>query len=641
MTVAYTPLTSIELDLLAALEGFSAPTWTGPGLPRASAEEVFDTFDRILTRALYLIQSKDGLSMPYTLQGITASAGRFMLGTEAQVDEVAALRALITVLESFFNQTQALQGSKAHIATRFHALRAKVEGWVSSGLLSAKPVAASTVPPDPAADYSAFALEDPRQFSMAWTTFEDVFRSGYPHVEQYVAAVTDPEAATEQFWPTLASTALPYNLLVLQKLEAGTVESYKTNFGTGWTSDLDEKLAKGTLYGIDMTIFEDLAPQSLSNGTTRFTPSTMALLEMGADKILKPLTVYVADPQNINRAEVYVPSSPAWIYSLLALKTSLTVHGIWLGHVYTLHLVTAAMQMTMWNTFPPDHILYQALAPQSQFTIPFDFLLLLAWSHLSPPTSISDPGKFLTLCSKFAATHDFFSTDPATALAALDLDVAQFTSPAAGAEDWDLYPNVQRMLKVWKLTATYVDGIVAAGYATDADVVSDPYLQTWISAASDAADGNVAGLPRLDSRAALSQVLTSLLYRIHYHGVGRLRSMGTPEPSFATNYPPCLQSTEIPPPNRPLAVADLLRDYLPRTGTLGGLVSFYDLFSFVAPFVPLVPAQGAGNELFFDEDRFPGANEALIAFRQGVEIVVSELQPEWVQIGQWPRNIEL
>ena len=39
-------------------------------------------------------------------------------------------------------------------------------------------------------------------------------------------------------------------------------------------------------------------------------------------------------------------------------------------------------------------------------------------------------GKFLTLCNKFSATHDFFSTDPANTLAQLNLNPADFTDPS-------------------------------------------------------------------------------------------------------------------------------------------------------------------------------------------------------------------
>ena len=110
------------------------------------------------------------------------------------------------------------------------------------------------------------------------------------------------------------------------------------------------------------------------------------------------------------------------------------------------------------------------------------------------------------------------------------------------------------------MTADYVGAVVDAGYATDAAVAADTDLATWIGAASGT--GNVAGLPRMESKAALKAVVTSVLYRITFHGMGRLRSIGTPLPTFAPNYPPCLQSTTIPDPQTRLSTADLLKTFL-------------------------------------------------------------------------------
>jgi hypothetical protein len=70
-------------------------------------------------------------------------------------------------------------------------------------------------------------------------------------------------------------------------------------------------------------------------------------------------------------------------------------------------------------------------------------------------------------------------------------------------------------------------------------------------------------------------------------------------------------------------------------------VSFYDIFSFSAPYIPVVPYKGPEDELFFDQAVHPAANQALIQFRNTVQSVIRELQPDWAQIGQWPRNIEL
>jgi len=645
-TPHYSPLTQFEIDFITQL---SVTSWHGPALPRpdgdAGLDLILDTLSRLLTRAQNLIQAKDALSIEYTLQGITATAERFMLGTEEQVQEAAQLRSLVTFAEAFLGKSftkpehqnllaQTMTDIRTKLHAPLHSLGAAVGG--AGGVVSAQNTLLDsllTVDPN---DYAYFSLEDPTQFSMAWTTFLDGFRNGYPHVPQYAAAVTDPVEATRQFWPMLRSTALPYNLFVLQRLEPDTALDYKTNFGTSW--QFDDLLAARRLYGIDMTVFNGLSPQDAGSGTVRFTPSTMVLLEMDAAKTLTPIAVYVADPLNAENSQVYTQASPAWIYALMAVKTSLTVYGIWLGHVYTLHIVTAAMQMATLNALPGTNIIYQMLAPQSKYTIPFDLLLMLGWSNLSPPTSISSSGKFLTLCNTFTATHDFFSMDPASMLARMNLDPADFTDPSIDDKPWNLYPNVQLIHKIWGFTSDYVNAVVDAGYPDDASVANDADLQAWITEASG--HGNVVGLPRLDSKAALKAVVTSVLYRITFHGMGRLRNVGTPEPVFAPNYPPCLQLDTIPDPAAPLSTADLLK-YLPNTGTLGKLVSFYYIFSYNAPYEPVVPNKGSDDELFFDQATHPSANQALIDFRNNIANFIRWYQPDWVQIGQWPRNIEL
>jgi Lipoxygenase len=652
MSVQYTPLTQADLDILALLEGFSVPEWTGPGLPRpegtAGFNEILDTLNKLIARGQYLIQAKDGLSIPFTLNNITATAERFMLGTESQVQQAGNLRGLLTLIESFLSKISTDSVDASRIASAFSRLRTKVDAWqafraeTSASHLTAaadgRSAMASTAGPSDQDDYSAFAMEEPGQFSMAWTTFEDAFRKGYPHLAEYCAAITDPEEATRQFWPMLRSTALPYNLLVLQKLTAVSVTTFQNNFETGWSVKYDELLKAGRLYGIDMTIFSDLDPQQLTNGTVRFTPSTMMLLEMDDRKNLNPIAVYAADPTNINHVQIYTPTSPAWIYGLLAAKTSLTVHGTWLGHVYTQHLVTASMQMATLNTLPISNIIYQLLAPHCNYTIAFDLILLLGWSSLSPPTSISDTGKFLTICNRFSATHDFFATDPLNTLASSNLDANDFTDPSIDEQQWNLYPNVQKILGIWQITADYVGAVVDVGYPTDAAVAADADLANWTNTASSESGGNVRGLPRMASKNVLKVVLTSILYRIVFHGIGRLRSVGSPVPTFAPNYPPCLQSTTLPDPQAPLPTSELLKTYLPNAGTLGQLISFYDIFAYSALYVPMIPYKGPDDELFFQN---PTANQALIKFRTQVANIICTLQPDWLQIGQWPRNIEL
>ena len=102
------------------------------------------------------------------------------------------------------------------------------------------------------------------------------------------------------------------------------------------------------------------------------------------------------------------------------------------------HLVTAAMQMTMFQSLSADNPARRLLEPQSSYLIPFDDVLLLQWSAAAPPTSIATGRQFLELIDRYAEGRGFFDDDPTTQLEQLGLTEADFTVD----EPWDQYPIV-------------------------------------------------------------------------------------------------------------------------------------------------------------------------------------------------------
>src|SRR5690606_14683283 len=140
-----------------------------------------------------------------------------------------------------------------------------------------------------------------------------------------------------------------------------------------------------------------------------------------------------------------------WLFALMAARMSVTVYGIWLGHVYHWHMVTAAMQMTMHNHLSAPNPVYQLLAPQSDYLMAFDNVLLLLWSHIAPPTSVSTAGQFLDLSNTFATGRSFFDDDPLPTLQRLGLSESDFTVTTP----WDQYPLVPHLLRVWSAAEAY------------------------------------------------------------------------------------------------------------------------------------------------------------------------------------------
>ena len=256
--------------------------------------------------------------------------------------------------------------------------------------------------------------------------------------------------------------------------------------------------------------------------------------------------------------------------------------------------------MTMYNDLSKDHPVNQILAPQSKFLIGFDDVLILQWDVVAPPTPIATAKQFLDLINSFAAGRGFFDDDPKNTLDRNGIDLADFTVK----KPWDQYPIVGRLLEVWDACHAYVTSVIAVSYPSDSSVQQDAALQAWIKDSIDPLGGNVRGLPEtVDSREMLTEIVTSLVFRVTAHGSARLNSTANPALTFMANYPPCLQISDIPVPEQPLS-RNLLT-YLPTTGTIGDMVTFYFTFAFSIPYEPFIPLEGidAPNLLHYGGDR--------------------------------------
>ncbi|MEM7357391.1 MAG: hypothetical protein AAF657_41640, partial [Acidobacteriota bacterium] len=255
---------------------------------------------------------------------------------------------------------------------------------------------------DDSTDLTKLSLDDPKQWSMSWTTLPDVFRDGQPFLDRWAAAVDveQPQVATEEFWPTIARYGLAFNLILPEKVDASSVDQVRGLFADHWNASLDDAVSAGLLYVIDLRIYEALEPQMVDS-CTRFTPGTFTVMVQDPKtKAMTPELVRVAGHEGAG-AQIYArpgglatpkpgqeTTDATWVYALVAAKTSVTVYGIWFGHVYHWHIVTAAMQMTMVCEMSEDNPVRTLLDPQSNYLIPFDDVLVFLWRFIAPPTSV-------------------------------------------------------------------------------------------------------------------------------------------------------------------------------------------------------------------------------------------------------------
>jgi hypothetical protein len=569
------------------------------------------TLFRLARRSFEVEPARNGLSNVYSIAGQTATAYQFLYDSSSTEELARATADLERILAKGVN------GFKEAI------LRRNVT------------VNTSKLPTDTTV-LTSITLDQPQDFSISWTNFQNIYQNAQSLLGNFAATLTSLDTADEEFWPMIANYGTAYNLIILQAVTASRADNLKPLFTEVWsTGQLDTAQTEGRLYVIDLSIFGSLE-STIIDGFERFTPSTITLLEQDASTgQLRPIAVRVASGQ---QSQLYSRSRTpgTWLYALQAAKASITVYGIWLGHVYHWHIVTAAMQMTMANSIAPDHPIGQLAFPQSDFLIAFNEVLLLLWDYIAPPTSIASPWQFLELCDRFAFDREFFDDDPRVTIGKAGLDQKAFTK----SEPWDLYPVVRHLLTIWDDTEAFVDVFVETTYKDDGAVTLDTQLQEWMRVSADSSGGNIRGLPSMNSKAALKAVLTSFLYRLTAHGISRLNNSANPALTFIANFPPCLQDSNLPAPQTQMDTKALL-SFLPKTGTIGKMVNFYFTFVFSPPYIPFIPSSGVEADLFFPLGLGDPRNVALVARRENlISFIEHQYEPSNPQTSQWPLNIE-
>lgn len=587
-----------------------------PAVPFIISETIA-TIVKLGVRTQECKMAKSGLNREYTIQGEKQSAYTFMYDDASidpgKKDREDLLKRLATSTENEFLN---------HTTLDTHLERASFSKEAKEGKT-----------------FTDLFLDNPKDFSISWTNYYDIYKNNVgKHQDEYASILTDAQEATKQFWPMIAENGLAYNLLFLEKVKGNSLGKVKSIFHEQWNTLLKPLQEEGLLYAIDLTIFNNWDASQV-DGFARWTPGAFILLEQDKNtKELHPICVQISNKE-ASEVQIYTrdnTTDATWIYALAAARTAVTVYGIWIGHVYHWHIVSASMQMTLFNNVDKDHDLRKLLDPQSKSLIGFNDTLLLLWKTIGPPTSFATADSFLELTNTFATGREFFEDDPRVALDNLGIDEADFTDKKA----WDRYPIVQQLLYFWDASDAMVDVFVETTYKDDEAVFNDTELQNWITAASNPEEGNVRGLPVMSSKHELKRVLTSLVYRVVAHGNSRqMRSLG-PGLSFVANYPPCLQRADIvKPDDKKFKVEDVL-NYLPNTGTIGSMMTFYYIFIFSAPYEPLLPLFGNDTDLYFSDPNDP-RNKALEAFRGAIgNFIIGYSEKNAALIHQWPASIE-
>ena len=214
-----------------------------PAIPLDIAS-MLDTLIRLGGKLKQREQALRGLSKTMTIGGATAPAYAFLFGREAP-DTKAAVS--LERLRTFLNRNPL--GLLSSLVDKLKAQEQELDRTAATS----------------GDDLTTRSLDDPKQWSIGWTTFPDVYSLGLPHLDEFAATidVTQPDKATEAFFPNIARYGRSYSLLLTQKVESRDVAQWRALFGSEWTPALDAASEAGVLYVIDLRIYESLKPQQV------------------------------------------------------------------------------------------------------------------------------------------------------------------------------------------------------------------------------------------------------------------------------------------------------------------------------------------------------------------------------------------
>src|SRR4029078_13332458 len=80
-------------------------------------------------------------------------------------------------------------------------------------------------------------LDDPTQYQLAWTTYQDVWKDSQDLVTPFAATLSASAKPDELFSPPIAHSGLPLTLLVVEKAPTESLGELAERFGDDFVDD--------------------------------------------------------------------------------------------------------------------------------------------------------------------------------------------------------------------------------------------------------------------------------------------------------------------------------------------------------------------------------------------------------------------
>ncbi|KAF3813476.1 hypothetical protein GH733_018629 [Mirounga leonina] len=255
------------------------------------------------------------------------------------------------------------------------------------------------------------------------------------------------------------STSLPRRLVLPPGLEA-------------LGAQLERELQNGSLFEADFILLDGI-PANVIRGEKQYLAAPLVLLRMTPNGKLLPVVIQIQPPSpSTPTPQLFLPSDPpfAWLLAKVWVRNAdFQLHQLQY-HLLNTHLVAEVIAVATMRCLPGLHPVFKLLIPHIRYTMEIN---TRARSQLISEGGIFDKavstggGGHVQLLRRAMAQLTYRSLCPPDDLA----DRGLLGIPSA------LYAH--DALRLWGITARYVEGIVHLFYHRDDIVRGDPELQAW------------------------------------------------------------------------------------------------------------------------------------------------------------------
>jgi Lipoxygenase len=277
---------------------------------------------------------------------------------------------------------------------------------------------------------------------------------------------------------------------------------------------LTTAFAEHRLFLLDYEILENITLTDLEDQLGRYPHAPFCLLYVDNNQALIPIAIQVDQTPSPSNNPIYTPASPPqeWLAAKVIVGSADAAYQGIVSHLMNTHLIMEVVAIATHRALPPQHLLWQLLAPH--------FFNTLAINTMARSTFLGRGAFFDTTGALgFTGSNELLSRSYSGKGQIIDYEGAELAfyklSLPYSLEHRDVkeiphYYYRDDAQLIWDAIQDYVAKVLKTHYTDAESLAKDTALQAWKTELTAADGGDIRGLLPPDQSDQLTGLLTDL-----------------------------------------------------------------------------------------------------------------------------------